>query len=83
MNVSSIAAGNPTNQNPRRELSDGLEQAFLSEMLKYAGPRESQGEFGGGIGESQFSSLMNDAYAEIMSRTMDMSFLSGTGVKND
>ncbi|WP_199260303.1 hypothetical protein [Paracoccus binzhouensis] len=51
-------------------------------MLKYAGPRESQGEFGGGIGESQFSSLMNDAYAEAMSRRMDMNFLSRTGQRD-
>ncbi|MEM9475471.1 MAG: rod-binding protein [Pseudomonadota bacterium] len=44
--------------------AQGLESAFLSEMLKSAGlgaPRES---FGGGAGEAQFGSLLRDIQVE-------------------
>lgn len=53
-------------------LADGLEQAFLTEMLKYAGPGEHADNFGGGIGESQLASMLNDAYAEAIARRIDM-----------
>lgn len=54
------------------EVSNGLETAFLSEMLKYAGPGPLQGEFSGGIGESQFSSMLTDLYAEALSMKLDL-----------
>ncbi|RQP07150.1 MAG: hypothetical protein D1H97_04020 [Paracoccus sp. BP8] len=60
---------------------DGLEQAFLSEMLKYAGPREESGEFGGGVGESQFASMLNDAYAKAIVDRIDLGFLVQDGVR--
>ena len=64
-------------------MADGLEQAFLSEMLKYAGPRESSGEFGGGIGESQFSSMLNDAYAQAISERIDLKLIKSNGGHHD
>lgn len=48
-----------------REVSQDLEAAFLAEMLKHAGfgePRD-QDNFGGGIGEEQFSSMLRDQHA--------------------
>lgn len=55
-------------------LSDGLEQAFLSEMLKHAGPCPLTGNFSGGVGESQFASMMTDAYADAISTRIDLAF---------
>lgn len=75
MDIASIGAMT-SGQMPRKaEVADGLEQAFLSEMLKHAGPRESAGQFGGGLGESQFNSLLNDAYAQAMAQRIDLKLL--------
>ncbi|SMO92050.1 rod-binding protein [Paracoccus laeviglucosivorans] len=60
---------------PRLEASDGLEKAFISEMLKYAGPKPESGAFGGGIGEDQFSSLLTDCYAEAIASRIDLGIL--------
>lgn len=79
MDVSPIARSEPPPLKGVRNMADGLEQAFLSEMLKYAGPRESSGEFGGGIGESQFSSMLNDAYAQAISERIDLKLIAGKG----
>ena len=65
--LSSVKHGKPV-----PEIGNGLETAFLSEMLKYAGPRSTQGEFSGGIGESQFASMLTDAYTEALSRKLDL-----------
>lgn len=46
-----------------RRISQQLEAAFLSEMLKHAGLGETPDAFGGGEGESQFSSLLRDVQA--------------------
>lgn len=43
-----------------------LETAFLSEMLGHAGLGETQGSFGGGIGEAQFSSFLRQEQAKAM-----------------
>ncbi len=63
------------------EISDGLERAFLSEMLKYAGPKPIEGGFSGGIGESQFASLLSDAYADALSARLDLGLTTKTGGK--
>ncbi len=76
--VADAATPTGTGRNP---LVDGLEQAFLSEMLKYAGPREESGEFGGGVGESQFASMLNDAYAKAIVDRIDLGFLVQDGVR--
>jgi len=56
-------------------LADGLEQAFLAEMLKYAGLQEMDAAFGGGVGESQLSSMLNDAYAKAIAQRIDLRLL--------
>lgn len=63
---------------PETDTANGLETAFLAEMLKYAGPRSIQGEFSGGIGESQFSSMLTDAYAEALSKKLDLGLTKQT-----
>lgn len=40
--------------------AQGLEGAFLSEMLKSAGLGAPRGGFGGGPGEEQFGSMLRD-----------------------
>lgn len=79
MDVSPIARISQPPLKNARGMADGLEQAFLSEMLKYAGPREASGEFGGGIGESQFASMLNDAYAQAISERIDLKLIPGDG----
>lgn len=76
-----IDATQPTATPPGKsemKVNNGLETAFLSEMLKYAGPQPAQGEFSGGIGESQFGSMLNDAYAEALSVKLDLGLTSKT-----
>lgn len=43
-----------------------LEAAFLSEMLSHTGLGVTQEEFGGGIGEAQFSSFLRQEQANLM-----------------
>lgn len=43
-----------------------LEATFLSEMLKSAGFGEGLDDFGGGVGEEQFSSFLVDQHAKTM-----------------
>lgn len=40
-----------------------LEASFLAEMMKAAKIGAPRGDFGGGIGEEQFSSMLVDEYA--------------------
>ena len=53
---------------------EGLEQAFLEEMLKYCGPRAASDGFSGGVGEDQFGSFLTREYARIMARHLDLRF---------
>lgn len=57
---------------PKPGPADQLEQAFLEEMLKYCGPRTSEGAFGGGIGEDQFSSFLSREYAAVLAEQLDL-----------
>ena len=43
-----------------------LEASFLSEMLSYSGLGAARQEFGGGIGEEQFSSFLRQEQANLM-----------------
>lgn len=83
MQISPVTVPHSPTLKESRDMADGLEQAFLSEMLKYAGPRESSGEFSGGIGESQFSSFLNDAYAQAISERIDLKLIKRDGGKHD
>ena len=72
MRIDSIQLSPTTPTKAQADASNGLETAFLSEMLKYAGPRPLEGGFSGGVGESQFASMMTDAYADALSDRMDL-----------
>lgn len=57
--------GSPAPQNKGlREAALQLEASFLAEMLRAAKLGQPPEEFGGGIGEEQFSSLLVDTYAQ-------------------
>lgn len=45
-----------------------LEASFLAEMLKHTGLGESEGAFGGGIGEQQFASFLREEQARLMTQ---------------
>ena len=49
-----------------RQAATELEAAFLTEMLKSAGLGEASAGFGGGAGESQFSSFLIREQAQLM-----------------
>ncbi len=49
-----------------REKARALEAAFLAEMLGHAGLGKTEGDFGGGIGEDQFSSFLRQEQARLM-----------------
>lgn len=53
-------------EDPLKAKAVQLEASFLSEMLGYAGFGALQGEFGGGIGEEQFTSFLREAHAQTM-----------------
>lgn len=55
-----------------RQVGEKLEQAFLEEMLKYAGPKPSDHAFGGGIGEEQFSTFLTREYAAVLADSLDL-----------
>ena len=78
MRIDTIQLSPTTPTKAQADTSNGLETAFLSEMLKYAGPRSAEGEFSGGIGESQFASMLTDAYAEALSRKLDLGLTGNT-----
>lgn len=59
---------------PESRVGAQLEQAFLEEMLKYAGPKPSDDSFGGGIGEQQFSTFLTREYAAILNESLDLGF---------
>nr|WP_245759573.1 rod-binding protein [Poseidonocella sedimentorum] len=57
--TAATTTGKPAEQNMHLfETAQKFESVFLAEMLTYAGFGKSRGEFGGGIGEDQFSSLL-------------------------
>lgn len=55
---------------------DQLESAFLAEMLKIAMPADGAGAFGGGIGESQFSSFLTEQRAAAMAVRLDLNLMT-------
>ncbi|MBP8938543.1 MAG: hypothetical protein KBG72_08670 [Agrobacterium sp.] len=79
MRIDSIQLSPTTPTKAQADASNGLETAFLSEMLKYSGPQPTQGEFSGGVGESQFFSMLTDIYAEELSKKLDLGLTIQTG----
>lgn len=55
---------NATRDENLEKAAKGLEQTFVFEMLKHSGIGETPESFGGGVGEDQFASLLQGAYAE-------------------
>ena len=49
-----------------RAVSEELEAAFLTEMLKHAGVGDVSDSFGGGAGEEHFASFLREAQAKEM-----------------
>lgn len=56
--------------------ADRLEAAFLAEMLKIAMPADGPGAFGGGIGETQFSSFLTEQHAAAMAARLDLNLVA-------
>jgi len=56
----------PAQERQMRTQAQALEASFLSEMLGYAGVGTPSADFGGGIGEEQFSSFLRDEEARQM-----------------
>ncbi len=65
-------AGQPPQRADRmaelRARSQELEQVFLSEMLRHAGPQGEDGPMGSGRAGGQFASFLRDAQADAMMR---------------
>ena len=59
----------PTAPDRLRQAAVALEASFLAEMLKAAGLGESQGAFGGGIGEQHFASFLRREQAQALAET--------------
>lgn len=59
-------------QPPGNRLGDRLEAAFLAEMLSIALPDGGATPFGGGPGESQFRSFLNEQYGQALAQRMDL-----------
>ncbi|MDO5647424.1 chemotaxis protein chel [Paracoccus sp. (in: a-proteobacteria)] len=57
---------------PNRSPAQQLEQVFLEEMLKYAGPKPLSGAFSGGAAEDHFGTFLTREYAAILSQRLDL-----------
>ena len=60
-------------------VGDQLETAFLSEMLALAMPDGGAGAFGGGAGESQFSSFLVEQHAALWAARLDLGLADRIG----
>lgn len=58
-----------TTPDPNRKVAEAFEASFLTEMLKHSGVNKTSESFGGGAGEDAFSSMLNDAYANTISKS--------------
>lgn len=64
--MSALVSAGPT------QMRERLETAFLSEMLNIAMPAQGDSPFGGGSGESQFASFLNEQYAGALAARLDL-----------
>ena len=65
-NYSTIAPQKVSNDAHLRRVAQEFEATFLAEMLKSAGFGQPLSEFGGGVGEDQFASLLVEHQAKKM-----------------
>ncbi|SIS49936.1 Rod binding protein [Roseivivax lentus] len=63
-----VSAGAAHDGSKLRAAAVALEAQFIAEMLKAAGFSEAREAFGGGAGEAQFASMLNDEYAGAIAR---------------
>ncbi len=52
-----------------RATAQELEASFLAQMLKFSGVGKPLENFGGGVGEEQFSSFLCDEYGRLMAES--------------
>lgn len=52
-----------------------MNKLLLAESLKLMVPTTSGGEFSGGSAEAQFSSFLVDAYAEVVSKKINLGII--------
>ena len=71
---------NPAGPARMPRVGDQLETAFLAEMLKIAMPDQGAGAFGGGAGESQFSSFLVERHAALLAARLDLGLTDRLGV---
>lgn len=55
------------NTSALKDAAKNLETVFIAEMLKSAGFGKTSADFGGGVGEDQFSSFLVDQHAKAIS----------------
>lgn len=71
--ITSATTARPPTPSPKdqalRAAAEKLEASFLAEMLKNAGLGKTQSQFGGGVGEEQFSSFLVRAQAEEIAKS--------------
>ena len=68
MDIQPITAQPPSRHDQLLSKAEELEATFLSEMLAHSGLGELQGSFGGGEGETQFSSFLREEQAKLIVR---------------
>jgi flagellar protein FlgJ len=66
MTANSVPADSQAQRARLQDTAREFEASFLAEMLRAAKFGEPAGNFGGGIGEAQFASLLVDAQASEM-----------------
>lgn len=67
---------------PSSRMREGLETAFLAEMLNITMPSPGDSSFGGGAGESQFASFMNEQYASALAGRLDLGLMDRLEARN-
>jgi Rod binding domain-containing protein len=82
LNVNQIATYRPMQTGQVSVTADGLEQVFLAEVMKCVGIREAAGSCFGEPMDSQSASMLNDCYAEILSKHVDLKLHSVLEEKN-
>ena len=59
----------PSREAELRRTARDLEAAFLSEMLRHSGLGAPRENFGGGVGEDQFASLLRSEHARALAES--------------
>ena len=72
MDIAPISLSTTPRQDPLMVKAEELEATFLAEMLAHTGLGETQGAFGGGQGEAQFSSFLRQEQARLITQSGGM-----------